>query len=209
MEEQEKQTEYMRGVPPHDETAEQAVLCSMFLDREAASVALEVLRGEDFYRPDHRMVFEAAEELYCSGSPIDVITVKNKLEEKGQFEQIGGLPFLANLSSAVGSSVNVRHYAAIVEEKSVLRRLIRTAGDISQLSYEGKEDVNAIMDTAEKSIFDIMQKRHSEQFHHIRDIAVSSIEKIEDIYRSKGKLTGVPTGFLDFDAKRQVCKNRI
>ena len=166
MEEQEKQTEYMRGVPPHDETAEQAVLCSMFLDREAASVALEVLRGEDFYRPDHRMVFEAAEELYRSGSPIDVITVKNKLEEK-----------------------------------SVLRRLIRTAGDISQLSYEGKEDVNAIMDTAEKSIFDIMQKRHSEQFHHIRDIAVSSIEKIEDIYRSKGKLTGVPTGFLDFDAK--------
>ena len=201
MEEQEKQTEYMRGVPPHDETAEQAVLCSMFLDREAASVALEVLRGEDFYRPDHRMVFEAAEELYRSGSPIDVITVKNRLEEKGQFEQIGGLPFLANLSSAVGSSVNVRHYAAIVEEKSVLRRLIRTAGDISQLSYEGKEDVNAIMDTAEKSIFDIMQKRHSEQFHHIRDIAVSSIEKIEDIYRSKGKLTGVPTGFVDFDAK--------
>ena len=201
MEEQEKQTEYMRGVPHHDEPAEQAVLCSMFLDREAASVALEVLRGEDFYRPDHRMVFEAAEELYRSGSPIDVITVKNKLEEKGQFEQIGGLPFLANLSSAVGSSVNVRHYAAIVEEKSVLRRLIRTAGDISQLSYEGKEDVNAIMDTAEKSIFDIMQKRHSEQFHHIRDIAVSSIEKIEDIYRSKGKLTGVPTGFLDFDAK--------
>ena len=202
MEEQEKQTEYMRGVPPHDETAEQAVLCSMFLDREAASVALEVLRGEDFYRPDHRMVFEAAEELYRSGSPIDVITVKNKLEEKGQFEQIGGLPFLANLSSAVGSSVNVRHYAAIVEEKSVLRRLIRTAGDISQLSYEGKEDVNAIMDTAEKSIFDIMQKRHSEQFHHIRDIAVSSIEKIEHIYRSKGKLTGLQKSDLILLAAR-------
>lgn len=105
MEEQEKQTEYMRGVPPHDETAEQAVLCSMFLDREAASVALEVLRGEDFYRPDHRMVFEAAEELYRSGSPIDVITVKNKLEEKGQFEQIGGRLFWQTflLQSAVPS----------------------------------------------------------------------------------------------------------
>ena len=87
MEEQEKQTEYMRGVPPHDETAEQAVLCSMFLDREAASVALEALCGEDFYRPDHRMVFEAAEELYRSGSPIDVITVKNKLEEKGRYSR--------------------------------------------------------------------------------------------------------------------------
>lgn len=200
MDEQEKQMEY-RGLPPQDAMAEQAVLCSMFLDREAASVALEMLQGEDFYRPDHRMIFEAAEELYRSGAPIDIVTVKSKLEEKGVFEQIGGLPFLASVSTAVGSSVNVRHYAAIVEEKSVLRRLIRTAGDISQMSYEGKEDINQIMDAAEKGIFDIMQNRHSEQFHHIRDIAVDSIEKIEDIYRSKGKLTGVPTGFVDFDAK--------
>jgi replicative DNA helicase len=121
MEQQEKQNEYLRGVPPHDATAEQAVLGSMFLDREAASLALEMLTGESFYRPDHRMVFEAAEELYRTGAPIDIITVKNKLEEKGQFEQIGGLSFLATISAAVGSSVNVRHYAAIVEEKSVLR----------------------------------------------------------------------------------------
>lgn len=201
MEQQQKQNEYIRGVPPHDETAEQAVLGSMFLDRDAASVALEILSGEDFYRPDHRMVFEASEELYRSAMPIDVITVKNKLEEKGVFEQIGGVPFLAALSTAVGSSVNVRHYAAIIEEKSVLRRLIRTAGSISQMSYDGKESINSIMEHAEKGIFDIMQKRHSEEFHHIRDIAVDSIEKIEDIYRSKGKLTGVPTGFVDFDGK--------
>ncbi|MBQ2924955.1 MAG: replicative DNA helicase, partial [Anaerotignum sp.] len=201
MEQQEKQNEYMRGVPPHDATAEQAVLGSMFLDREAASLALEVLNGEDFYRPDHRMVFEAAEELFRTGAPIDIITVKNKLEEKGQFDQVGGISFLAAISGAVGSSVNVRHYAAIVEEKSVLRRLIRTAGDISQKSYDGKENVNAIMDMAEKRIFDIMQGRHSEEFHHVRDIAVSAIEKIEDVYRNKGKLTGVPTGFTDFDAK--------
>ncbi|MFV0314336.1 MAG: replicative DNA helicase [Anaerotignum sp.] len=201
MEQNEKQNETIRGVPPHDETAEQAVLGSMFLDREAASVALEILSGDDFYRPDHKMVFEAAEELYRVASPIDLVTVKNKLEEKGVFEQVGGVPFLAMISTAVGSSVNVRHYAAIVEEKSVLRRLIRTAGNISQLSFEGKESINSIMDQAEKGIFDIMQKRHSEEFHHIRDIAVDSIEKIEDIYRSKGKLTGVPTGFADFDAK--------
>ena len=201
MEQQEKQNEYLRGVPPHDATAEQAVLSSMFLDREAASLALEVLRGEDFYRPDHRMVFEAAEELFRSAAPIDIVTVKNKLEEKGQFEQIGGISFLASISGAVGSSVNVRHYASIVEEKSVLRRLIRMAGDISQLSYDGKEDINGIMDMAEKGIFDIMQSRHSEEFHHVREITVSSIEKIEEIYHSKGKLTGVPTGFTDFDAK--------
>ena len=191
----------MRGVPPHDEIAEQAVLGSMFLDREAASVALELLKGEDFYRPDYRMVFEGAEELYRHATPIDLVTIKNKLEEKGQFEQIGGLSFLASISTAVGSSVNIRHYANIVEEKSVLRRLIRTAGTISQMSYEGKESINTIMDQAEKNIFDIMQNRHSEEFFHIRDIAVDSIGKIEDIYRSKGKLTGVATGFADFDAK--------
>ena len=190
-----------QNIPPHDDAAELAVLGAMFLDREAASMALEMLNGEDFYRPDHRMVFEAAEELYHSGVPIDMITVKNKLEEKQVFEQIGGLPFLASISTAVGNSANMRHYAAIVEEKSVLRRLIRTAGELSQMSYEGKTDVNTIMDMAEKSIFDIMQNRHSDQFHHIRDIAVDSIEKIEDIYRSKGKLTGVPTGFVDFDQK--------
>lgn len=195
------QAEIFQNVPPHDDAAELAVLGAMFLDREAASLALEMLTGEDFYRPDHRQVFEAAEELSHSGVPIDMITVKNKLEEKQVFEQIGGLPFLANISTSVGSSANMRHYAAIVEEKSVLRRLIRTANNISQMSYEGKTDVNAIMDTAEKGIFDIMQNRHSDQFHHIRDIAVDSIEKIEDIYRSKGKLTGVPTGFVDFDQK--------
>lgn len=195
------QAEIFQNVPPHDDAAELAVLGAMFLDREAASLALEMLTGEDFYRPDHRQVFEAAEELYHSGVPIDMITVKNKLEEKQVFEQIGGLPFLANISTSVGSSANMRHYAAIVEEKSVLRRLIHTANNISQMSYEGKTDVNAIMDTAEKGIFDIMQNRHSDQFHHIRDIAVDSIEKIEDIYRSKGKLTGVPTGFVDFDQK--------
>lgn len=195
------QAEIFQNVPPHDDAAELAVLGAMFLDREAASLALEMLTGEDFYRPDHRQVFEAAEELYHSGVPIDMITVKNKLEEKQVFDQIGGLPFLANISTSVGSSANMRHYAAIVEEKSVLRRLIRMANNISQMSYEGKTDVNAIMDTAEKGIFDIMQNRHSDQFHHIRDIAVDSIEKIEDIYRSKGKLTGVPTGFVDFDQK--------
>ncbi len=192
---------YAQSIPPHDEAAESAVLGSVFLDRDAAATAVELLQPEDFYRTDHRLVFEAISELYQHGIPIDIVTVKNKLEEKKQFEQIGGISFLADLSSSVGNSVNVRHYAHIIEEKSMLRRLIRTAGDISRLSYDGKESIDHIMDRAEKGIFDIMQGRHSEQFHHIRDIAVDSIGKIEEIYRSKGKLTGVPSGFTDFDAK--------
>ena len=192
---------FPQTVPPHDAAAEGAVLASMLLDKEALSLAVEILHGEDFYRPDYRMIFEAATELFHQGVPVDVLTVKNKLEEKGQFEQIGGISFLAELSNSIGSSVNVRHYARIVEEKSVLRRLIHTSQTISRLSYEGKEPIDSIMDQAEKGIFDIMQGRHTDQFHHIRDIAVDSIGKIEEIYRSQGKLTGVPTGFTDFDQR--------
>ena len=156
-----------QNVPPHDDVAEQGVLSSMFLDKEAVAVALEILRADDFYRPDNKVVFEAAEELFFSGVPVDVITIKNKLEEKQVFEQIGGLPFIISISTAVGSSVNVKHYARIVEEKSLLRRLIQTAGEVSQISYEGKESVASIMEKAEKGIFDIIQNRRTEEFTSI------------------------------------------
>ncbi len=201
MEEKKQGTEYFQNIPPHDDAAEQAVLGCMFLDKEAVATALEILRADDFYRPDHQRVFEAAEELFSAGIPVDVITIKNKLEEKQIFEQIGGLQFVVSISTAVASSVNVKHYAKIVEEKSLLRRLIKTASEVSQISYEGKEDVNFIMEKAEKGIFDIMQNRRTEEFASIRDIAVSTFEKIEDVYHNKGKVTGVATGFADFDAK--------
>lgn len=190
-----------QNVPPHDDVAEQGVLSSMFLDKEAVAVALEILKADDFYRPDNKMVFEAAEELFFSGIPVDVITIKNKLEQKQVFEQIGGLPFIISISTAVGSSVNVKHYAHIVEEKSLLRRLIQTAKEISQISYEGKEDVASIMEKAEKGIFDILQNRRTEEFTSIREIAVDAFNKIEEVYQSRGKVTGIATGFTDFDAK--------
>ncbi len=192
---------YFQKAPPHDVEAEQAVLCALFLDSDAASTVVEHLSSEDFYRGDHKLIFESAQELYLSGTPIDVITIKNKLEEKKVFDQVGGLPYIAAIATAIGSSVNVKHYIKIVEEKSILRRLIRTSADISQMSYDGKDDVSFILDKAEKGIFDIMQNRHSEEFSHIRDITISSFEKIEEIYKSKEKITGVPTGFVDFDLK--------
>ncbi len=201
MEENNSQNSYFQKVPPHDTEAEQAVLSSMFIDREAVSTAAEVLTPSDFYRPDNGLVFEAAIELYSSGKPIDIITIKNRLEEKGVFEQIGGLPFIAQISGAVGSSVNVGHYARIVSEKSLLRQLIKMSQDISQGCYEAKDPVNSIMEKAEKGIFDILNGRRVSEISHIRDVAVSAFEKIEDVYKSKGKLTGVPTGFVDFDAK--------
>ena len=200
MEENQQNAVNFQNVPPHDDTAEQAVLSSMFLDRDAVATALEILKADDFYRPDNRKVFEAAEELFLSGVPVDVVTIKSKLEEKQIFEQIGGLPFIIAISTAVGSSVNIRHYAHIVEEKSILRRLIKTAGEVSQISYEAKESVNEIVEKAEKGIFDIIQNRRTGEFSSVRDITVTAFEKIEEIYRNKGKVTGIATGFLDFDA---------
>lgn len=201
MEENQQNAVNFQNVPPHDDVAEQAVLSSMFLDREAVAAALEILKADDFYRPDNKAVFEAIEELFSLGISADIVTVKNKLEEKQIFEQIGGLSFIIDISKAVGNSVNVRQYARIVEEKSLLRRLIKTAGEISQISYEGKENVSFIMEKAEKGIFDIIQNRRTEQFANIKEVAVDAFNKIEEVYQSKGKLTGIATGFTDFDAK--------
>ena len=201
MDNQTESTSYFQKVPPHDAEAETAVLSSMFIDKEAVSTAIEVLSADDFYRPDNKAVFECCCELYSSGSPIDVITVKNKLEEKGVFEQLGGIGFVAKIASSVGSSVNVKHYAEIVKDKSTLRRHIKKCNDVSRQCYEGEADINAVIDQAEKGIFNVSEGRNTGDGRHIRDIAVSAFEKIEDIYKNKGKLTGVPTGFVDFDAK--------
>ncbi|MCI1930100.1 MAG: replicative DNA helicase [Clostridia bacterium] len=199
--EQNENQNYFAKVPPHDAEAEKAVISSMFIDREAAGIAMESLKADDFYRPDNQQVFEAALELYSSGEPIDIITVKNKLEEKGVFEQIGGINAIAQIASSVGSSVNIKNYVKIVKDKSVLRELIKTSSDISQQCFEGKENINYIVEKAEQGIFNIMQGRDSSGVYHIKDIAVSAFERIEDIYKNKGHLTGVPTGFTDFDAK--------
>jgi len=201
MEQNNSTNSYFQKVPPHDIEAEQAVLSSMFIDKEAVAAAMELLKGDSFYRPDHQLIFEAAMELYSAGKPIDIITVKSRLEEKGVFEQVGGIAYIAQIASAVGSSVNARHYAQIVEQKAVLRRLIKTTTEISQECYDGKSNLNTIMENAEKGIFDIMNGRTSGEMSHIREVTVTAFEKIEDIYKNKGKLTGVATGFADFDAK--------
>ena len=201
MGQEENTISYFQKIPPHDAEAEQAVLSSMFIDREAVSTAMEILKADDFYRPDNRLVFEAALELFSKGEPIDIITVKNRLEEKGVFEQVGGIAYLGKVASSVGSSVNIRNYAKIVKDKAVLRNLIKTTGEITQQCFDGKESVNNILDKAEQGIFNIMEGRSSSGVYHIKDVAVSAFEKIEDIYRNKGKLTGVPSGFADFDSK--------
>lgn len=186
---------------PHDADAEQAVLSSILMDKDAAAEAFEILKADDFYSPENKAVFQAAFQLYTKGDPIDVVTVKNQLEENGVFTEIGGVETLANIAGAVGSSVNVKSYAKIVEEKSVLRRLIKLSGDISEISYKAGDDINVILDKAEKGIFDVMQNRNTDSFSSIMDVAYDTFANIEKIYNSTEKITGISTGFTDFDAK--------
>ena len=196
-----KNNQTFNRVPPNDTDAELAVLSSMLFDRDALLAAYEMLRGDDFYRPDYKAIFEAMTELYAVAAPVDLVTLKNKLEERSLFDQIGGREALATLAGAVSTSANIRHYAKIVADKAVLRRVIKAAGDISSVGFEGAMPIDAILDMAEKQIFDISSKRNTEEYSHVHDVLLDSIDRIEKIFRDGGKITGIPTGFSDLDIK--------
>ena len=186
-------------IPPHDVEAEQAVIGSMLTDKEAVASSIEVLKEEDFYREDNRIIYSAMLNLYNRAEPIDLITLKAELESMGKFEQVGGFEYLAELPEKVPTTANSTKYIKIVEEKSVLRNLIKTANEIIDLGYDPTEDVEAIMEGAEKKIFNIMQDKNQKGYSPIKDILVDSFTELEELYNRKEHITGVPTGFADLD----------
>ena len=188
-------------VPPHDEDAEQAVLGSMLTDNDAVMAAVEVLKEDAFYREDNKIIYQAILNLYSKSESIDIITLKDELESMGKFEQVGGLEYLASLPDKVPTTANVQKYIKIVEEKSVLRNLIKTANEIIELGYNPTEDVEDIMDGAEKKIFDIMQSKNTKSYTPIKDVLVESFTNLEKLYNQKQHVTGVPTQFYDLDDK--------
>ena len=188
-------------VPPHDLEAEQAIIGSMLTDRDAVISSIEVLKEEDFYREDNRAIYSAILNLYNRSEPIDIITVKAELESMGKFEQVGGLEYLAELPEKVPTTANAEKYIKIVEEKSILRRLIKTANEIIELGYSPTEDVEDIMEGAEKKIFAIMQQKNQKSYTPIKDVLVESFTKLEELYNRKQHITGVPTGFSELDYK--------
>ena len=188
-------------IPPHDIEAEQAVLGSMLADSEAVNAAVEVLKEEAFYRDDNRVIYQAIINLYNKSEPIDILTLKDELESMNKFEQVGGYEYLASLPDKVPTTANVQKYIKIVEEKSILRNLIRTANEIIELGYNPTEDVEDIMDGAEKKIFDIMQSKNQKGYSPIKDVLVESFTKLEELYNRKQHITGVPTGFSELDYK--------
>ena len=188
-------------VPPHDIEAEQAVIGSMLTDKEAVTSCIEVLKEEDFYREDNKAIYSAILNLYNRAEPIDIITVKSELESMGKFEQVGGLEYLAELPEKVPTTANAIKYIKIVEEKSELRRLIKTANEIIELGYDPTEDVSDIMENAEKKIFNLMQDKNQKGYSPIKDVLVESFNKLEELYNRKQHITGVPTGFAELDYK--------
>ena len=194
-------------VPPHDLEAEQAVLGCMLTDRDAVISAIETLTEEDFYREDYKIIYRAILNLYNRAEPIDIITLKSELTSIGKFEAVGGLEYLAELPDKVPTTSNVERYIKIVEEKSTLRTLIKTANELITLGYDPTQDVEDIMDSAEKKIFNIMQKKNQTGYSSIKDILVDSFTELEDLYNRKQHVTGVPTGFIDLDNKTAGLHN--
>ena len=186
-------------VPPHDLEAEQAVIGSMLTDSDAIVSSIEILKPEDFYRADNKIIYEAMLNLYNRSEPIDIITVKAELESMGRFEQVGGLEYLAELPDKVPTTANVQKYIKIVEEKARLRDLIKTANDIIELGYDPTEDVDDIMEGVEKKVFNLTQGKNQKGYSPIKDILVDSFTQLEELYNRKQHITGVPSGFSDLD----------
>ena len=188
-------------IPPNDVEAEQAILGCMLTDKDSVIAAMEKLKEEDFYREDNKAIYSAMLSLYGRAEPIDIITVKAELVENGKFDQVGGLEYLAVLPEKVPTTTNVDKYIKIVEEKALLRNLIKTANDMIAAGYDQTEDVEDIMNIAEKKIFDIMQSKNQKGYSPIKDVLVDTFSQLEVLYNQKQHITGVPTGFADLDYK--------
>ncbi|MCP3763075.1 replicative DNA helicase [Domibacillus sp. A3M-37] len=186
-------------VPPQNIEAEQAVLGAVFLEPSALTVASEILIPEDFYRNAHQQIYLTMLKLGDHGKAVDVVTVTEDLAAQKLIEDVGGISYLSELASAVPTAANIEYYARIVEEKSLLRRLIRTATTIASDGYEREDEVEGLLSEAEKSIMEVAQRKNAGAFHNIKDVLVRTYDNIELLHNRKGDVTGIPTGFAELD----------
>ena len=186
-------------IPPQNIEAEQAVLGAMLIEREAISKVAEFLRPEDCYREAHRLIFNAMLELYNKNDAVDMVTIIEFLRKGDKLEAAGGISYITSLANSVPTAANVLYHAKIVEEKALLRQLINAATNIASLGYEASEEVTSILDTAEKTILSVSSRRMGGEFTPIKTIIFDAFTKIEELYASKGSITGLSTGFKDLD----------
>ena len=191
----------IKRIQPHSIEAEQSVVGSMLMDKDAIVTAMETVHGDDFYDRRYGVMFEAMVELYSEGKPVDLVTLQDRLREKNVPPEVCSVEFIRDLITAVPYSSNVRQYARIVYEKAVLRRLIKTNEEIADTCYGGSEPLEVILEDTEKRIFDLLKDRSGGDFTPIKEIALATLEKIEQASRNKSAITGIPTGFTDLDYK--------
>lgn len=186
-------------IPPHSIEAEQSVLGSIFLDPETVVNVLEYLETSDFYRKNHQIIFDAILQLNNRNEAIDVVTIANELDTKNQLENAGGMEYLVELAVAVPTSANVEYYAKIVEEKSILRNLIRSATEIVRKGYEEGDELAVMLDSAEQNILQVSERRNRSGFIRISDVVSASLQNIESLAQQSDDVTGVPTGYIALD----------
>lgn len=189
----------IKRVMPHSIEAEQSVIGSMLMDREAVLVASEILAGEDFYQRQYGVVFDAMVDLFSRDEPVDLVTLQNELRARDVPEEVSSMEFVREILERVPTSANVKYYANIVAEKSTLRKLIRLNDEINNLCYAGTEPLENVLDQTEKKVFDLVQRRNAGDFVPIKQVVLNAIEKIEIASRTKGNVTGIATGFKDLD----------
>ena len=188
-------------LPPQNLEAEMAVLGSMLLDENAIGVAVENLNQNPFYKDSHRKIFTAILSLFNSNKAVDLITLTDELKRQGILEETGGVSYLTELSNSVPSAANINHYVRIVKEKSILRALITNATKIIHNCHESEGNVSELVDEAEKLIFEVSDNRSGGVFMPIKEIIKDSIETIDRLYQNKAHVTGIPTGYIDFDMR--------
>ncbi|MCI6276884.1 MAG: replicative DNA helicase [Clostridium sp.] len=190
----------MRSLP-HNLDAEQSVLGSMIIDKTAIAQVTEVLKADDFYRDSHKIIFAGIMDLFQRDIPIDMITLIEHLKSIDKLEGAGGISYITEISNSVPSIANLNSYIKIVDEKAMLRRLIKASNEIIEKSYGGQDQVENVVDFAQKKVFDIAEKRSSSDFESISAVLERGFLEIERLFNNKGEVTGVPTGFRDLDDK--------
>ena len=189
----------MDRMPPASIEAEQAVLGAMLLKPDAVTTAAEELSADDFYRETHRLIFEAMMELKERTEPVDLVTLTEQLKKADKLAKIGGIPALSLIANSVPTAANVHYHARIVHEKAQLRSLINAATEIAGAAYESADEVEDIMDSAEKRILQVASGKRSKDFVPLQDILLDTLEQIDLLYNNKGSITGLPTGFTELD----------
>lgn len=186
-------------IPPQSLEMEQSLLGALLIDKDAIIKIADIVHPDDFYKEAHRQIFEAIQELYDKREPIDLLSLGAKLEEKKILEQVGGRTYISRLVNMVPTSSHILHYAKVVQNKSTLRRLIRAAGEITELGFKENEEVDKLLDRAEQNLFSVSQKYLKRSFVAIHDVLTETFDRIDELHKSSGKLRGVPTFFKDVD----------